>query len=1041
MADTVVNTLYPPLIETFQPAFVYDDAPIITFSISPFNNISEIKAIHVSVADQRNHSNVLKPYLELTKNDVDNGMYYGISNGIFIAQMPTFTESDIAQQIFPIAFDPIHNLYGIQISPEWLSPNTYWNNNQYYQIQIRFDKTDLTNGYTKDFSSYMLDNRRNFSEWSSVTLIKPILEPTISIVQFDGETERVFSYPGLYRINGNIAFENVTNKDGITTETEKLQSYRILVTDSSGENTVDDTGWCFPQVNTDINNSVSINQLIDLTKAENLTQVIVNIFCKTNNGYACSKAYDLYISSYSTVWDDSSIKWNNLTEEEKSKTDETITNNTILINQEDGIAKINFSAEININAGTIYIRQACSKDNYKNWELIYEKALTNWHVNVEFEDYTISSLYKYKYSAQIQTDNGTWSSIKESAEIYPQFYEMLLMRKNRQIAIRYNGQISSWKPIVNRQKIDTLGGRYPKFVENAVMNYKTYSISGLISAEGDFNRKFLNELDGEYVYDIEGNEEYEYYYKNNIDVYDETFKIEYLLRNDTYADGETVYPQKNQPTHRDKKDNIVARGAGVYPAQLKNQHDSYPHNHWYWEREFREQLVAWLNDGEPKLYRSMPEGNIAVMLTDINLTPNSQLGRMIYNFNATMYEIADGYDLEQLNNLGIIEIPDINARYLSGIDWDNISDELVETNFGEVKTIVKRYTIKSNSNIQNYVNGNSSVYNPNHFDEDAWDELTLREQLSAYYSGKNGDYQVNDNSIKLQNLKLQFTTPPHYFNLDNEGNFTLATSTTPWLGYVINIADSKDNNTEQVFINQKGFYQIPDGTNIKSISLFNGVENEKIDIDCVCTYRISRKPDSESVEPRPIKNIIGQYYEHTMPLDEDIIPLINRTYAQEKTIGSSREIYYFSGCAGLLIDVTPYAVFEYKYKQADPDENAQTFVIGQTGIFNMFKDWKLKHLIFKGRRMTVVSKDQYHLNEWECYKETKSYSSFEDILKPRYNHCYTVKDKNYIYYIDDNWYPIETTTTFTGTDFILAKVPIYGMVNYHGQLIKEVRNA
>ena len=105
---------------------------------------------------------------------------------------------------------------------------------------------------------------------------------------------------------------------------------------------------------------------------------------------------------------------------------------------------------------------------------------------------------------------------------------MLLMRQNRQIAIRYNGQISSWKPTVNRQKVDTLGGKYPKFVENAMMNYKTFQISGLISAEGDYNRKFMSEL-------VDANVKY----------YDEEFNTSYLIRNDTAADGENLYPNAN----------------------------------------------------------------------------------------------------------------------------------------------------------------------------------------------------------------------------------------------------------------------------------------------------------------------------------------------------------------------------------------------------------------------------------------------------------------------------------------------------------------
>jgi hypothetical protein len=79
----------------------------------------------------------------------------------------------------------------------------------------------------------------------------------------------------------------------------------------------------------------------------------------------------------------------------------------------------------------------------------------------------------------------------------------------------------------------------------------------------------------------------------------------------------------------------------------------------------------------------MPEGNIAVILTDINLTPNEQLGRRLYNFNATMYEIGDGYSLKELDSLGIITIPTLSDIFSStsnfytktnNIDESNVSD-------------------------------------------------------------------------------------------------------------------------------------------------------------------------------------------------------------------------------------------------------------------------------------------------------------------------------------------------------------------------------
>lgn len=69
----------------------------------------------------------------------------------------------------------------------------------------------------------------------------------------------------------------------------------------------------------------------------------------------------------------------------------------------------------------------------------------------------------------------------------------------------------------------------------------------------------------------------------------------------------------------------------------------------------------------------MPEGNIAVMLTDISLTPTMG-SRQLYNFSATMYEIGDGYDLETLDSLGVVDIPKIASSYVAGADYTDNPD-------------------------------------------------------------------------------------------------------------------------------------------------------------------------------------------------------------------------------------------------------------------------------------------------------------------------------------------------------------------------------
>ena len=65
------------------------------------------------------------------------------------------------------------------------------------------------------------------------------------------------------------------------------------------------------------------------------------------------------------------------------------------------------------------------------------------------------------------------------------------------------------------------------------------------------------------------------------------------------------------------------------------------------ERIFRERVYEWLNNGQPKLFRSPSEGNIVLRLMNITLSPLENLGRMVYSFTATGYEVGE----DEINRL------------------------------------------------------------------------------------------------------------------------------------------------------------------------------------------------------------------------------------------------------------------------------------------------------------------------------------------------------------------------------------------------------
>ena len=71
------------------------------------------------------------------------------------------------------------------------------------------------------------------------------------------------------------------------------------------------------------------------------------------------------------------------------------------------------------------------------------------------------------------------------------------------------------------------------------------------------------------------------------------------------------------------------------------------------ERNFKLDVMDWLNNGKPKMFKSATEGNYIVRLFKVSLKPEDKLGRMLHSFSCTAYEIAD-FTYENLCKLGFV---------------------------------------------------------------------------------------------------------------------------------------------------------------------------------------------------------------------------------------------------------------------------------------------------------------------------------------------------------------------------------------------------
>ena len=91
-----------------------------------------------------------------------------------------------------------------------------------------------------------------------------------------------------------------------------------------------------------------------------------------------------------------------------------------------------------------------------------------------------------------------------------------------------------------------------------------------------------------------------------------------------------------------------------------NKNDSINKYDYTYEREFRKKVHEFLTDGKPKLFKSPTEGNLIVRLTNVGLSPEQSLSRLIYNFSATATEIDDA-EIENYKKYHFIPELDIDV--------------------------------------------------------------------------------------------------------------------------------------------------------------------------------------------------------------------------------------------------------------------------------------------------------------------------------------------------------------------------------------------
>ena len=291
-----------------------------------------------------------------------------------------------------------------------------------------------------------------------------------------------------------------------------------------------------------------------------------------------------------------------------------------------------------------------TNDNLQ-WNELTKFTLTNISDLSLFtwKDWSIEQGIEYTYAIR-QYSGNIYSERKLSNTITAEFEHMFLSDGKKQLKIKYNPKVSSFKDTILEQKTDTIGGKYPFFFKNNQVRYKEIPISGLISYQMDEDNLFMD------------NDEL-----GLIDL--SSFRQTTTVANDIFNN---IKVKTNQLTDYN------------YTA----------------ERKFKLSVLEWLTNGEPKLFRSPTEGNYVVRLMNTSLSPNDTLGRMLHTFSSTGYEIMDN-TIDNLKHYGLINLPELKEpqpqKVLKTLDYNWIGNDETKTFTGKGIEKITWVTRKPNS--------------------------------------------------------------------------------------------------------------------------------------------------------------------------------------------------------------------------------------------------------------------------------------------------------------------------------------------------------
>lgn len=572
--------------------------------------------------------------------------------------------------------------------------------NQTDKIIFNWQNSDLKIGqFVKvQMAYYTLDNNENkiIGYYSTVGIAKYTVQPALTLIQNND------NFLGTYESSD-------------VTETENLYRFELL----NGEELIEDSNWLIHSVDDDIDtyrfkaglvdtyqvrysvktiNNIELfdelNEIETLSLEESKLPTDVIVENNFEEGYTELK----FILQNDCVFDNIEVIEEDLKKyvESEDLTDEGFIRN--LISENYVVYKLGITSENISNFHTeqyvdfrlkhinsipplvkyIEIYRVEKTDNYLSQKLLATKKFNDFYEEMKtwsYKDFLVQQGMTYKYFIREWNEGEEEKYELESNFVYSDFEDMFLRdAQGKQLKVRFNPKMSSFKTVRMEQKVDTIGGQFPFIFRNGAVNYKEFPISGLISYKVDNNEQFINHEEdlniiladnttrkegtplSRKIYKEANPQPNEYTYRPNVyywSVDGITFKkatelmfeyyfterfsgLKFYVLNYELEEGGDAIRKKAYET-------VETLNSTGYNIQA--------------ERTFKLKVMDWLGDGKVKFFKSPTEGNYLVRLLNISLTPEDRLGRMLHTFSCTAYEIAE-CNYENLVKFGFLEAID-----------------------------------------------------------------------------------------------------------------------------------------------------------------------------------------------------------------------------------------------------------------------------------------------------------------------------------------------------------------------------------------------